>query len=241
MRMNNMTEKLKFELTDRFIDFTTGEITAGYTPFTLSECKNIIKNLSYEEAKSLFSSSKDFLIDVEKETQGSAEHRIRLEGLPDHLTKISIGTSFDIAIQVAYDDIDEFSAVKISKTTYDISIPHRDYDKELGYVQRKVNIGILSQEKLIEHIKNSLSFLYPDIYFCNDEVKCDIIEAIKTAFKKDRYSHSRDFELYADILIKKYPDLATEITTLITELKQKTYSTLRAVKGFKKLWDMYLS
>lgn len=164
-----------------------------------------------------------------------------MDGLSAHLTKIIIETSFDITTQVACDNVDEFSAVKMSETTYDVSTPHRDYDKELGYVQRKVNIGIRSQKELIEHISNSLSFPYLDIYFSNDGVKSDVIEAIKIAFKIDRHSHSRDFELYSDILIRKYPDQATEISTLIAELKQKEYSTLRAVKGFKKLWDMYLS
>lgn len=240
MCMNNLTEKLKFELTDRFINFTTGEINAGYTPFTLSECKNIVKDLSYEEAKSLFPSFKDFLIDVEKEIEGSAERRIRLDGLTEHLTKIFVGTSFDIAIQVACDDVDEFSAIKMSETTYDVSIPHRDYDEELGYVQRKVNIGTISQEELIEHLSNSLSFPYFDIYFSNDRIKEDIIEAVKTALKNDRYSHSRDFELYSDILTKKYSERATEISTLMTEYKQKRYLSLMAVAGFKKLWDMYI-
>lgn len=57
--MNDMIDKLKFELTDCFINFTTGEIAVGYHPFTLSEFKHIVKDLSYEEAKGFFSLFKD--------------------------------------------------------------------------------------------------------------------------------------------------------------------------------------
>ncbi len=238
---NSQTEKLKYELSDRFINFTTGVIDSGYTPFSLSECKDIIGHLSLEEATALFPKSKNFIKYVEKELSGTADHDLRGEEVPNHLNKIPIGQTFKIAIQTAIDDVDNYFLTKQSVDTFDVKVPHRVYDNELGYVQSSKSIGTQTTQEIVDMFGGVGGFMFGGIWFINDGVKVDIIEAIKTVSRSDRYSNSRDYELYSDILSKKYNENSEQIKLLINELKQARFTNMTACEGFRKLWEMYLN
>lgn len=238
---NSQTEKLKYELTDRFINFTTGVIDAGYTPLALSECKDAISNLSFDEATALFPDSKNFIKYVENELHGTADHNLKGVDVPDHLLKIPIGHTFQISIQTAIDDVDNYYITKLSEGTFDVQIPQRVYDKTLGYVQTPKSIGTQTTKEFVDMLGGEESFFFGGLWFINDGVKVDILEAIKIVFQTDRYSNSRDYELYSDILSKKYSETSDKIRLLINELKHERYNKMNACEGFQKLWEMYIN
>lgn len=236
----SLLEKLKFELTDNFINFRTGEIKEGYTPLTLAECKSVIAKLTYQQAKGIFPDHKIFLDTVDKELKGANEHTIAMHEVAYHLKKIKINTTFNLCVQSAIDDVDEFSATKLDEDKYDISIPYRGCDKKLGYVQIKEHLGIVSHQEIISYISKAMYLPFTNILFRNDGVATDLAGAIKLAIAQEYYSVSRDYQLYIDILIKKHPKQKDIISTLIQDYIKNSISSMIAAKGFEKLWKMYM-
>lgn len=79
------------------------------------------------------------------------------------------------------------------------------------------------------------------VWFMNDGVKQDLQSAIQTF---SNLVNSRDYELFKDILIKKYPEFEDKISKSIDEKKQKIYARVKegsTALGYEKLWDMYMS
>lgn len=245
---DDLLTRLKFEMTSNsFINYTTGEITAGYTPLTLEESREAIKNLSYDQAVNVFNNSdKLFFEYIDAEINGSKSHDVAMPDFLSHLKKIDKNVKFNVGIQTAIDDVDEFTATKMSDNFYDVSIPFRTYDKELGYVQHLRNMGTCSPKQLKDLVfgDRDADNPYVKCWFSNDGIKSTVVEAVKKTVKKLTLT-ARHFVLFSDVLAKKYPALKNQITEELEFFKNHQYRKMKSgeimcADGYRKLWDMYM-
>lgn len=241
-------EKLKYELTDEFLNFTTGEIKDNYTPLTKKEFYNIVSFLTYKQIEEILPSCKNILKELDKILQTEKNNIwVLFDNFMNFITNNIIkGDKFEVGIQTAIDDVDQFYITKINNLSYDTIIPFHEYDKELGQIFKNKNIGLLTPQELRKTI-----FRVNDDMFGNNKClisykicKNDIISILKNLIKDNTYYFTpREFALVKQALCEKYPYLETEISKLITDTQQKKENFIKTLTyispALKYLWEEY--